>query len=67
MQGHRQHHHGGAAQPAFRALCLLAAHMKMRDQVVEGKQEQHTAPKPNKGRKEGQLAHALRLFDGRDQ
>ena len=59
MQGHRQHHHGAAAQPAFRSLRLIASHMKVRNQMVKQKQKQHADPEADKGRKEGQLAHAL--------
>ena len=67
MQGHCQHHHGGAAQPAFRSLRLIASHMKVGNQMVEQEQKQHADPEADKGGKEGQLAHALRLLDGWDQ
>ena len=67
MQGHSQHHHGGAAHPAFRPLRLIASHMKVGNHMVEQEQKQHTDPEADKGREEGQLAHALRLLDGGDQ
>ena len=35
--------------------------------MVEQEQKQHTDPEADKGWKEGQLAHALRLLDGRNQ
>ena len=35
--------------------------------MVEQKQKQHADPEADKGREEGQLAHALRLLDGWDQ
>jgi hypothetical protein len=35
--------------------------------MVEQEQKQHTNPEADKGRKEGQLAHALRLLDGGNQ
>ena len=67
MQGHCQHHHGAAAQSAFRALRLIASHMKVGNQMIEQKQKQHADPEADKGRKERQLSHALRLLDGGDQ
>ena len=41
--------------------------MKVGNQMVEQEQKQHADPEADKGGKEGQLAHALRLLDGRDQ
>jgi hypothetical protein len=41
--------------------------MKMGNQTVKQEQKQHADPKADKGREEGQLAHALRLLDGGDQ
>ena len=67
MQGHRQHHHGAAAQPAFRALRLIASHMKVGNQMVKQEQKQHADPEADKGGEKRQLAHALRLLNGRDQ
>ncbi len=67
MQGHRQHHHGAAAQPAFRPLRLIAAHMKVGNQMVEQEQKQHADPKSDKGGEKGQLPHILRLLNGGDQ
>lgn len=67
MQGHCQHHHGGAAQSAFRSLRLIAAHVKVGNQMVEQEQKQHADPEADKGRKERQLSHALRLLNGGDQ
>ena len=67
MQGHCQHHHGGAAKPAFRSLRLIASHMKVGNQMVEQEQKQHADPKADKGREEGQLAHALRLLNSGSQ
>ena len=59
MQGHCQHHHGAAAQPAFRPLRLIAAHVKVGNQPVKQEQKQHADPEADKGGKKGQLAHAL--------
>ena len=67
MQGHCQHHHRGAVQPAFRPLRLITSHMKVGNQMVEQEQKQHADPEADKGREEGQLTHALRLLDGGDQ
>ena len=41
--------------------------MKVGYQMVEQEQKQHADPEADKGREEGQLAHALRLLNGRDQ
>ena len=67
MQGHCQHHHGGAAQPAFRSLRLIASHVKVGNQMVEQKQKQHADPEADKGGKKGQLSHALRLLNSGNQ
>lgn len=39
----------------------------MGNQTVKQEQKQHADPKSDKGREEGQLAHALRLLNGGDQ
>ena len=67
MQGHRQHHHGGAPELAFRTLGLFTSHMKMGNQTVKQEQKQHAAPKADKGGEKGQLPHILRLLNGGDQ
>ena len=41
--------------------------MKVRNQMVKQKQKQHADPKADKGREKGQLAHILRLLNGRNQ
>lgn len=48
-------------------LCLITAHVKVGNQMVEQEQKQHADPEADEGRKKGELAHALRLLDGRDQ
>ena len=41
--------------------------MKVGNQPVKQEQKQHADPEADKGRKEGQLAHALRLLNSGDQ
>ena len=52
VQGHCQHHHRSAAQPAFWPLSLLTADMQVGNQMIQGKQKQHAEPNPaNAGKK----------------
>jgi len=67
VQGHCQHHHRSAAQPAFWPLSLLTADMQVGYQMIQGKQKQHAEPKSGKRREKGEPSQLLRLFDCRDQ
>ena len=50
VQGHCQHHHRSAAQPAFWPLSLLTADMQVGYQMIQSKQKQHAEPKSGKRR-----------------
>ena len=67
MQRYREHHHGGAAQLAFRTLSLVALGVQMRDYMIESQQEEDSYPEADKGGEKRRSAHLLRLFDRRYQ
>ncbi|MPM85537.1 hypothetical protein SDC9_132618 [bioreactor metagenome] len=52
---------------AFRPLGLLAATVKVRNDVIQQKEEQHADPKAHNRRYKGPFSHVLRLIDGGNQ
>ncbi len=67
VQGDGQHHHGGALEPAGRALGLAAVLVDVWDRMVQQQQKQHADPKADKRRKKGPMAHGCGLVNGGDE
>ena len=62
-----QQQHGRALQMDFWPFRLFAVSMEMRDDVIQQKQKQYSAPESDRGRGEGETPHPGGLFNGRDQ
>ena len=67
VERHRQHHHGGPGQPAFRSLGLAGVPVQMRDHMVQQEQEPDAQPEADESRQKGPASHAGGLLHRRDQ